>query len=217
MAEATMDTMSSAARAELEAAAREFDFARMKQIGGVHFAMVVGSLTMWGAAMTWSDASGSALAAFAAIGAALVAGHVIPSTIHEWGHFIGARLSGAASPVVENPNGHFVLFDFKMKENDVRQFSWMSWGGILAPWIPVLVAWMFVPLAVTSGALLFSTLFFKAVATAAFEVPIAQAAEAHGDPGRALTESVTTGGLPRSRKVGQIAGVVCFLLVSLIY
>ena len=214
MAEATMESLSPAELAELRDAARAFDFAHMRKVGGFHFAMVVGALTMWGAAVTWAETSGWTLAQLTAVGSAFVAGTVIPSSLHEWGHLLGARLSGAVSPVHGDPPGHFVVFDYKMDQNDTRQFGWMSWGGILAPWVPVLFALFLVPLSLTSGAVFFSMLFYKAVATAAFEVPIAQAAAEDGDPGKALTESVKSGGLPRSRKIGMVAGSICFLLIS---
>ncbi|MFK7896686.1 MAG: hypothetical protein AB8G23_12670 [Myxococcota bacterium] len=215
MAEATMENLSATEIAELRDAARAFDLARMKKVGGVHFAMVIAALTVWGAALTWSESTGWVLAEFAALGGALVAGSIIPSTLHEWGHLLGARLSGATSPVHDDPPGHFVVFDYKMDQNDVRQFGWMSWGGIIAAGLPALLGLFLVPLSLTSGALFFSVLVSKAVATAAFEVPIAQAAADHGEPGRALSESVKGGGLTRGRRIGLAAGVACFLLLQI--
>ncbi len=38
--------------AKLEQLARDLDRARLKQIGGFHFALVIGALTLWGAAET---------------------------------------------------------------------------------------------------------------------------------------------------------------------
>jgi len=211
MAEATIETMNPTELAELREAARAFDFARMKKIGSFHFAMVFGALTMWGAAETWAQTTGWGIAQVVAIGNAFVAGFIIPSTVHEWGHFLGARLSGSASPVLDEAQNHFAMFDFKMDQNDIDQFSWMSWGGILAPWVPVLLAAMFVPLELTSGAVLFATLFSKAVGVAAFEVPITLEAGRTGEPGAALTKSVTTGGLTKGKRIGQIAGLLCLV------
>ena len=91
MAQATVDPAAEAAA--LAAAAREFERARIQQIGSYHFAMAMGALTLWGAAATWAQLTGWAVAHFAAIANALVAGFVLPSVVHEWGHFAGARLS----------------------------------------------------------------------------------------------------------------------------
>lgn len=216
MSEPALDVPSAEETQTLRRAAREFDLARMRKIGGFHFALVMGALTMWGAAETWAQTTGWGLAHAVAIANAVVAGFVIPSTIHEWGHFAGARISGAVSPVLDEARGHFFLFDFPMDQNDTQQFSWMSWGGIVAPWVAVLLAAMFVPLSLTSGAVLFATLVSKAVATSAFEVPIVRAAEQGTSPGRALNAAVRAGTLPRSRNIGMIAGVVCFALVWMI-
>lgn len=213
MSEATMDPTELAA---LQEAAREFDKSRMKQIGSYHFAMVFGALTLWGAAMTWAQVTGSTLAEVVAVANAFVAAYVIASTIHEWGHFTGARLSGAASPVLDAPRRHFFMFDFKMDENDLRQFTWMSWGGILAPWLAVVLALIFVPLSTLSGAVLVSTLVAKAAGAGLFEVPIVTAAGASGDPGGELSKATMSGSLTRAGKNGNLVGLAFFALVWLI-
>ncbi len=210
MAEATIDPGEVAA---LKNAARDFERARILQIGGFHFAMVMGALTMWGAAQTWAQVTGWAVAEAAAVANAVVAAFVIASTIHEWGHFAGARLSGAVSPVFEAPRRHFFLFDFPMDQNDTRQFVWMSWGGILAPWLAVLFVLAFVPLGILSGKVLLATFVMKAVATAVFEGPVVMAAARSGDPAGELGKQVRAGGLPRGRRVGTMVGAAFFVLL----
>ncbi|MCS5618817.1 MAG: hypothetical protein NZ808_03080 [Myxococcota bacterium] len=213
MAEATMDANELAA---LKDAAKAFDRARMKQIGSFHFAMVMGALTMWGAAETWAQVTGWAVANFVAVANAVVAGVVISSTIHEWGHFTGARLSGSESPVFEKPKGHFFMFNFPIDQNDKEQFAWMSWGGILAPWVPVILALILLPFGTLSGQVLFATLVTRAVGAGAFEVPIVRAVAEGGEPSAELGKATTTGRLPWSRNVGIVAGAACFALVWLI-
>lgn len=213
MAETTME---SPAAPEVEAAARvdpEVDRARMKRIGSFHFVLVMGGLTLWGAAETWARTTGWALAEAAAIANALIAATVIASTIHEWGHFAGARLSGAISPVLRRPRRHFFMFDFDLERNDVRQFTWMSWGGILAPWLPVLIVLLAVPLDRWSGAALLAAFVWRAAAVAAFEVPVVRAVERSGDPIAALRARVKEGGLASSGRVGMAVGAVCFALL----
>lgn len=212
MAEATMDPTEVAA---LKDAAREFDRAGIMKLGSFHFAMVMGALTMWGAAETWAQLTGWGIAQFAAVANALVAGFVVASTIHEWGHFTGARLSGAVSPVLDQARGHFFMFDFPFDQNDTRQFTWMSWGGILAPWLAVVLAWILVPLGLLGGKVLLATLVMKAVAAGAFEVPIVRAAGLSGEPAAELTKHVTAGTLPRSRHVGMAVGAAFFVLLWL--
>ena len=200
-------------KAALQKAARAMDWVRMRQIGGYHFAMVVGALTLWGAAVTWAQLTGWMVAEFAALGGALVAGFVLPSTLHEWGHFAGARLSGAQSPVLKRPRGHFFMFDFPMDQNDARQFLWMSWGGILVPWAIVVLALVFVPLSLLSGLVLIATLISRAVAITVFEGPIAGAVARGGAPGKELARRVKAGGLGRAGRVGNWAGWLVFVLL----
>jgi hypothetical protein len=215
MAEATIDTDDANETAAMQSAARQLDRARMIQIGSFHFAMVTGALIMWGAAETWAQVTGWAVAHFAAVAGALVAGFVIPSTIHEWGHFAGARLVGGVSPVFEEPRRHFFMFEFVMDRNDTRQFLWMSWGGILAPWVAVVLALIFVPLGIVSGAVLLATLVSKAVSVAVFEVPVALRTRRSGEPGAELGKQAMGGGLPRSRRVGAAVGAACLALLWL--
>ena len=212
MAEATLDPTEAAA---LEEVARKLDTARMQQIGSLHFAMSMGALTMWGAAVAWAQVTGWALAEFAAVANALVAAYVISPTVHEWGHFAGARLSGAKSPVFEAPKRHFFLFDFPIAENDTQQFIWMSWGGILAPWLPVVLTLAFVPLGLTSGAALLAGFVYKAVSIAGFELPVVRRVTEGKEPGAALGERVQEGGLVFGRKIGLASGLALFSLLWL--
>jgi hypothetical protein len=215
MAEATMET---AMASDAEATTRsdpKVDRARMKRIGSQHFVLVMGALTLWGAAETWARTTGWTIAEVAAVANALIAATVIASTIHEWGHFAGARLSGAISPVLRDPRRHFFMFDFDLERNDVRQFLWMSWGGILAPWIPVAIVLVGVPLDRWSDAALLAAFVWRASAVAAFEVPVVRTVARDRDPIAALRERVKAGGLASSGRVGMAIGAVCFVLLVL--
>lgn len=194
--------------------ARKLDLANMKKIGATHFAMVMGALTLWGAATVWALETGWALAQFAAVANAVIAGKVISSTLHEWGHFAGARLAGAPSPVLDAPRNYFFMFDFKMQDADLAQFRSMSWGGILVPWILVGLALFLVPVGLTSGAALVATLVYQAVAASAFEVPIVRDADACGDHNAAFGRGIS-GGLESSGRIGQIVGLVVFAVLWL--
>ncbi len=187
------------------------DLARLKRIGALHFVMVMGALTLWGAADAWATTSGWGLAQVAALANAVIAGTVIANTLHEWGHFAGARLSGAFAPALEKPVRYFFMFDFSFEKNDRGQFAWMSWGGILVPWALVaLVAWL-VPIDTASRALLLAVFVTRAVQVSVFEVPVVRRASAGGDPREELGRELTTG-FGRSRYVGLAAGALVFLV-----
>ena len=71
MSEATVDPNPAAEAAALRDLARDLDRAHIKQIGSLHFAMVMGVITMWGAAEAWAQVSGWGIAQFASIANAL--------------------------------------------------------------------------------------------------------------------------------------------------
>jgi hypothetical protein len=89
----------------------------------------------------------------------------------------------------------------------------MSWGGILAPWLPVLLIAVLVPLDRISSMVLLATLFARAVSVAVFELPIVLRTSRSGEPGAELGKRLTEGGLPSSRLLGGAAGVACLMLL----
>jgi hypothetical protein len=213
MSEATLETTDASQMAANEAAARAIDRARVKQIGQLHFAMGMGALTLWGAADAWSSVSGLAIAWLASIANALIAGFVVTSILHEWGHFAAARLAGAVSPALEKPRNHFFIFDFSFEKNDTRQFVWMSWGGILVPWALVLAVLLLVPLDDAGRIVLFATFVARAVAISLFEVPVVRGAMAGGDPRSELGRRLPA--LKKSFATGNAVGVAVAALVWL--
>ncbi|MDJ0853332.1 MAG: hypothetical protein QNK04_33620 [Myxococcota bacterium] len=193
--------------------ARQMDRAHLKSVATLHFVMVMGALTLWGAADAWAEASGWALAHAAALANAVIAGLVIANTLHEWGHFAGARLSGSASPVMEKPVKYFFMFNFPFEQNDSRQFAWMSWGGILTPWLLVLLVALLVPIDTASRALLLAVFVTRAVQVSVFEVPVVQRASRGGDPREELGRQLEAG-FATSRYVGLAVGALVWIVAG---
>jgi hypothetical protein len=197
---------------ETLASERGKDLTRLRRNGALHFAMAMGALTLWGAADAWAVASGWGLAWAAALANAVIASVVLVALVHEWGHYTGARLSGAEAPVFKEPVRYFFLFDFSFDRNDRRQFLWMSWGGILAPWALVGLTALSVPIDNASRALLLAAFVARAVQIAAFEVPVALETARGAEPLAELKRQVKAGGLVRGRWIGLAAGAVVWLV-----
>ncbi len=189
---------------------RARDRARIKRIGALHFVMAMGALTLWGAADAWAAASGWALAQGAAIANAVIAGTVLTGILHEWGHFAGARLSGASSPVRKEPVKYFFMFDFQFEENDERQFLWMSLGGILVPWLLVAATLALVPIDAASRAMLLAVFVTRAVQVSLFEVPVVMRTWQGGEPRKELGRQLKEG-FAKSRWWGLAAGALVYL------
>ena len=93
-----------------------------------------------------------------------IAGAKVITDIHEWGHFTGARLSGAHSPIASLSS--FNVFNFNMIENSGKQFLWMSAGAHLFDIPATIILILLIPdqtpgqLAIQAGALLVSVTAF---------------------------------------------------------
>ena len=213
--EPTLNEMPEADAAKLRELGAKLDQANIKRIGSYHFAMGMGALTLWGAAEAWAQVTGWTIAQAATVANAVIAATIVSSIIHEWGHYAGAGMSDSIAPVLNEPKNHFFMFDFKMDQNDVHQFTWMSWGGILSPWGLVILTAFFVPLSLTSGAALFATFVSKAVGASVFEVPIVRNAAKSGDPSAELTKAVKAGTLGRAGKISKGVGLAVFAVLWL--
>jgi hypothetical protein len=78
----------------------------------------------------WHEAEGSLAAALVAPALGFVAAYVLCYVYHEWGHLIGARLTGAAMPLA--PYAGALIGHFDIQAHSRRQFLWLSWGGVIA-------------------------------------------------------------------------------------
>ena len=89
-------------------------------------AAIIGSL--WGLHL-WHSGSGSLLAAVPAAVLGFIGAYVLCYVFHEWGHLIGARLSGAHMPLLPYRGALIGLFDPRTQSR--KQFLWLSWGGVI--------------------------------------------------------------------------------------
>lgn len=195
-----------------DADARGKDFARMRRIGSWHAAAVLAALSIWGAADFWANGSGLVLAHIVALGNAIVAGIVISSIVHEWGHFTGAKLANSVAPVFAKPKRFYFMFRFDMEANSVDQFLWLSMGGILANWLLVLLFLVLVPLETLAGAMLIGVVTAQAVNVSVFEVPVVMRTRETQNPQGELDHQLNTVGF--NRIPGLIVGALTFLALT---
>jgi hypothetical protein len=124
------------------------------------------------ALLWWLDAavrgSGTAAVALGIVtgAATAVAGYLA----HEWGHLIGARLSGSVVRLPASPAEVF-LFNFDSDRNDRRQFLTMSCGGYVASVLAVVILLATLPLTTIAGAVAIGLTAAGVVATAILEIP----------------------------------------------
>ena len=89
-------------------------------------AVVFAGLALWGGADAWATTSGLAVALVTSVGSALIAGWIIASLMHEWGHYLGAKLSRSKAPRIKAPGLLFFRYNFDLVNNSLGQFTSMS-------------------------------------------------------------------------------------------
>ncbi|MXY04588.1 MAG: hypothetical protein F4171_14795 [Gammaproteobacteria bacterium] len=135
-------------------------------------ALILAGLALFGGAEAWAAASGLALAQVVAVGNALVAGWVITSVLHEWGHYTGAKLARAAAPRVKPPGFSFFRYRFDLERNTLGQFTAMSLGGNVAHWGVFAAAFLLLPMATLAQSGFVAATFAFAVFASVIEWPI---------------------------------------------
>jgi len=178
---------------------------RLAKVGKEHAAFVLGSLTLWGASDFWAAESELILALTLALINSIVAGTIVASILHEWGHFLGAKLSGSNAPLLEKTFSFF-FFNFKDEGNTKGQFLKMSLGGPIANWSLVVAFFFLLPLETWSQVLFLATLLSIAVSVSVFEVPVMLRIR-EGEPSVIIQKRLEEAG-SSPRNIGILAGAL---------
>jgi hypothetical protein len=201
--------MSAAGITDVEARKKR-DNSRLRKIAVKHAAIVLASLTLWGTSDYWAAQSGLMLAEIVSLVNAIFVGVILAYILHEWGHFAGARISGAVSPVAKEPVSFF-MFSFKDELNTRGQFLSMSIGGPFANWSLFALIFMLLPLDTWSQAMLLATSFAIAVSVSVFEFPVINSVMYGEKPAETISKRQRESGTT-PRTAGIIAGAVLWLM-----
>jgi len=169
--------------------------ANLKKHAVTYGIATIASLTLFGAAHTWATTSGLAVAFGTAIAAAFIAGMVLSSIFHEWGHYSGAALSGSTIKILDQPSNYYFFLGFNPQKNSPRQALWMTWGGLSGSWLLVFGVLVLVPLNSWMSAVLLATVVGRAVNASIFEMPIAWQTRQGEDFKQALNARLQTPGV----------------------
>ncbi len=202
MAEATEQTLQSDEEARRSAA-------RLRRFAGWHGSAMLAGFTLLGAATMWADTSGLLIANVVALGVAFVVATFTASIVHEWGHFLGARLAGSEVRVFSKPKRLYFVFEFDMEANTPAQFEWLSIGGISANWLYALLLLVLIPVASWAHALLIAVAFARAVNVSLFEVPVLMRTRESKNPQQELDHQLNTVGIRQG--AGYLAGALIWL------
>ena len=174
--------------------------------------LLVVMFSVWAGAEAWAQATGLGFAVVLSAVGGLLVGATGTSLFHEWGHFTGARLSGAVAPI--SPAKNMVpLFSFDLDRSSDQQFLAMSIGGNVAHWVGALGLLVVLP-SVSAGqvAVQAGALGFVAFASV-IEVPIIRRASRVGI--QAFRDFVKDGSgvIPRAARIGLVTAFVAFVVL----
>lgn len=169
-------------------------------------AVAFAALSVWAAADTWYQVTDLWLAQAVAVGDAILVGLLLAALFHEWGHYSGARASGA-SVCRKAPQGLSLLrFDFDYARNDHRQFHWMTYGGHILHWSIFLFLLIALPLDSLGRIALVSSVFGFIVFASVIEYNIVKDTWAGADPGERLSQ-ITSKDFQQATVAGGISGL----------
>ena len=186
--------------------------ANLKQHARVYGIAAVASLTLFGAAQTWATASGLPIAMATGIAAAVIAGMVLSSILHEWGHYLGAALAGSTIKIADKPSDYFFFLNFNPKANTQRQALSLTWGGLAGSWLLVAGVAALIPLGSWYGAVLLATVAGRAINASVFELPIAWQTLQGNDFKTALKSRLESPGVVSMP--GLIAGLALLVIIT---
>jgi hypothetical protein len=131
-------------------------------------AIVLLTFLLWAADAALRESGGVVATAVACLAGALTAACAF--LVHEWGHFLGARLARSVVHLPATPWSVF-LFRFDTDQNGREQFIAMSLGGFAASALSIAVLLLVLPLHALSGWVAFGLSGLGVVATFVLEVP----------------------------------------------
>ena len=153
------------------------------------------------------------LAQIVAIGDGILVGVLLAALFHEWGHYAGAKASGAVAPRVSPPGLTPFRYNFKFSANDSRQFHWMTYGGHIGHWgIFLLLTIMLTVDALGRIALVSGAFGFNAFATF-IEYNVVKDTWSGADPKTRL-KAITSRDFQQATVVGAQSGLFLFAALS---
>ena len=167
------------------------------------------ALAIWGGAQAWAAVSGLAIAKALSVVNGIAAGLLVVGVLHEWGHYAGARFTGAIAPRIR-PKDFTSLFRFAfdLRKNSVPQFTALGIGGNVAHWIAFLALLALLPLETGGERALVAGAFAFALGASVLEVPIIfRALRGAVRPTQAF-DHLTKAVLRRHAVIGGIGGLV---------
>ena len=175
-------------------------------------AIALAVLSIWAAADTWYLVSGLGFALAISVLDAIFVGYILGALFHEWGHYTGAKLSGASAPRVKPKGTSLFRFNFDMATNTQRQFHWMSFGGWIFHWGLLAILVLAIPFDSIGRIALVSSVFGFILYATFIETGILRKTLGGSDPAETLGQ-LSAKTFQQAGIIGSVAGL--FALATL--
>ncbi|MAV67816.1 MAG: hypothetical protein CMQ79_06300 [Gammaproteobacteria bacterium] len=175
-------------------------------------AIALAALSLWAAADTWYLVSGLGFALAVSVLDAIFVGYILGALFHEWGHYTGAKISGASAPRVKSKGTSLFRFNFDMSANTQRQFHWMSFGGWVFHWGLLAILVLALPFDSIGRIALVSSVFGFILYATFIETGILRKTLGGSDPAETLGQ-LSAKTFQQAGIVGSVAGL--FALATL--
>ena len=176
-------------------------------------AIALAALSLWAAADTWYLVSGLGFALAISVLDAIFVGYILGALFHEWGHYTGAKLSGASAPRVKPKGTSLFRFNFDMAANTQRQFHWMSFGGWVFHWGLLAILVLAMPFDSIGRIALVSSVFGFILYATFIETGILRQTLDGSDPAETLGQ-LSAKTFQQAGIVGSVAGLFALATLS---
>ena len=176
-------------------------------------AIALAALSLWAAADTWYLVSGLGFALAISVLDAIFVGYILGALFHEWGHYTGAKLSGASAPRVKPKGTSLFRFNFDMAGNTQRQFHWMSFGGWVFHWGLLAILVLAMPFDSIGRIALVSSVFGFILYATFIETGILRQTLGGSDPAETLGQ-LSAKTFQQAGIVGSVAGLFALATLS---
>lgn len=176
-------------------------------------ALAMAAISVWAAADTWYLVSGLWFAQAVSVVDAIFVGYILGALLHEWGHYSGAKASGAIAPRVQPKGFSLFRFNFDMASNTPRQFHWMSFGGWVFHWGLLIILLLAIPFDSIGRVALVSSVFGFVVFATVIETGILRQTLNGSDPSETLGQ-LSKQHFQRASLAGSVGGLFALALLS---
>lgn len=176
-----------------------------------HLFAAVGAFAIWAAADAWQAVTGLGAAGVLSVLAALPAGFVFATVVHEWGHFAGARIAGARCSVPARIG--IYAFDYDFTANTLKQFLSMSWGGQIGGALAILLLWVALPMDSAGRCMVLASAIGAFFFAGMIEWPVLSRVGSSGNPLAELSR-IDRRVIHRSAQTGAVAVLLSWLILA---